>query len=883
MQDKAKWDSQKKSEGEVSDQHEQQPQDERKAVQRRTFTRWMNGFLQRHDPPVEVHDLFTDIQDGRILMALLEELSGCKLLYRFRSSSHRIFRLNNISKALAFLDDRHVSLLGIDASGIADGIPSVVLNLVWSIILYFQVKEVTGSLQRHLSSSLSSLSMNSYPSSTDLVPKPNDIGSYSCKTLPSKGRKAARKPKYHGKAIKTLLQWVQRCISQFGVEVHDFGKSWRSGLAFLAMIKSINPALVDLRECLSREPRENIRLAFMIAHHSLDIPPLLEPEDVSCTSPDERSIITYVSMFLEHCSGVDEDHTTEVPEIPNFGSLESVSSGETPADDPEAQALLIGLEKSSEQLLWKRWAKRPSGSPRATSLHTKGAITPDLSTSTGEIVSSCCSQSITEQPAGSAAASPFNKTKSRRRSVLQPPSPLDASVVSQEIRSWMEKVSADQGYSKPRVDESHFSLSSEEGIYSLSALDSDEEEAYSYILDLNKEVFQPYNQLKRQVPRVEEETAEEMSLNGQQTEESKHLEVCGTYGSGCKHQEGSFAQNVESEARAQLNTQNVMENDCSSREMVNNRAVFDMVTEEEKRSREEREEERVVGGQSNNDGDYCEEEKKEEKTENARLMMHGYDQIEALADEIKKTKLFEVAIWKKEVEEETEQGLIEKCGQGSEKRVVDEEEEEENMTTFEEGQDRQFGKEKEEKHYVNEEERGNQQSVVSLESFKVGVNEKILIDEAVYEVRGAGESRINTEEERDRKDNAPKMEHLTGKDKEEYSDEVMNSMDFEAVITAEGKDRELKIKRRKLTDKRATTKEHPGKSTPINGTNGGVNVHGGDNSWTPACSATQSFREGGFTLQSFAASCDITPLELEMLLVLWILLYCCFILPHMYL
>lgn len=68
---------------------------------------------------------------------------------------------------------------------------------------------------------------------------------------------------------------------RFGVEVRDFGKSWRSGLAFLAMIKSINPAMVDLRESMSREPRENIQLAFMIAHHSLDIPPLLEPEGKS--------------------------------------------------------------------------------------------------------------------------------------------------------------------------------------------------------------------------------------------------------------------------------------------------------------------------------------------------------------------------------------------------------------------------------------------------------------------------------------------------------------------------------------------------------------------------------------------------------------------------
>ncbi|KAK5853266.1 hypothetical protein PBY51_007069 [Eleginops maclovinus] len=221
----------------------QQLKDEREAVQKRTFTRWMNVFLQRREPPIEVYDLFTDIQDGRILMALLEELSGCQLLYRFRSSSHRIFRLNNISKALAFLDDRHVKLLGIDASGIADGTPSVVLNLIWTMIcISRQVKEVTAGLQRHLSSSLSSLSTSSYPSSSDLSPPPNDIGSYFCSTLPSKGKKAAKDLKYHGKSIKTLLRWVQRCTSKFGVEVHDFGRSWRSGLAFLAMIKSINTA-----------------------------------------------------------------------------------------------------------------------------------------------------------------------------------------------------------------------------------------------------------------------------------------------------------------------------------------------------------------------------------------------------------------------------------------------------------------------------------------------------------------------------------------------------------------------------------------------------------------------------------------------------------------
>ena len=84
-----------------------------------------------------------------------------------------------------------------------------------STLTLTQVKEVTRGLRTHLSSSLSSLSVSGYPSPSDLSLQPNDIGSYSCKTLPSKGRKAARAPRYHGKAIKSLLQWVQRCTSKW--------------------------------------------------------------------------------------------------------------------------------------------------------------------------------------------------------------------------------------------------------------------------------------------------------------------------------------------------------------------------------------------------------------------------------------------------------------------------------------------------------------------------------------------------------------------------------------------------------------------------------------------------------------------------------------------
>lgn len=60
--------------------------------------------------------------------------------------------------------------------------------------------------------------------------------------------------------------------------VQDFGRSWTSGLAFLALIKSIDSSLVDMRKALLRSSRENLEDAFRIAHYSLGIPRLLEPE-----------------------------------------------------------------------------------------------------------------------------------------------------------------------------------------------------------------------------------------------------------------------------------------------------------------------------------------------------------------------------------------------------------------------------------------------------------------------------------------------------------------------------------------------------------------------------------------------------------------------------
>ncbi|XP_020860798.1 calmin isoform X1 [Phascolarctos cinereus] len=313
--------------GQISDIRVQNLQVERENVQKRTFTRWINLHLEKCKPPLEVKDLFIDIQDGKILMALLEVLSGQSLLHEYKSSSHRIFRLNNIAKALKFLEDSNVKLVSIDAAEIADGNSSLILGLIWNIILFFQIKELTGNLNRNSSSS--SLSSGT----------PGPDSDSSLPTTPKGENSVALSVKDQRKAIRTLLNWVQRRTRKYGVAVQDFAGSWRSGLAFLAIIKAIDPSLVDIKQALEDSARENLEKAFSVAHDKLHIPRLLEPEDIMVDSPDEQSIVTYVAQFLEHFPDLEgEDFTDPDKEIPIESTFVRIK--ETPTEQ-ESKIFLL--------------------------------------------------------------------------------------------------------------------------------------------------------------------------------------------------------------------------------------------------------------------------------------------------------------------------------------------------------------------------------------------------------------------------------------------------------------------------------------------------------------------------------------------------------------
>uniref|UniRef100_A0A3Q3KI06 Calponin-homology (CH) domain-containing protein n=1 Tax=Monopterus albus TaxID=43700 RepID=A0A3Q3KI06_MONAL len=266
--------------------------DEQEAVQKRTFTKWINSHLAKHKPPLEVNDLFEDIKDGVKLLALLEVLSGQRLPCEQGRQLKRIHWVSNIGAALKFLEGRKsvyrgspIKLVNIHATDIADGRPSIVLGLIWTVILYFQIEELTSNLPALQALSNSNSSVESIANS--------ETGS------PPMKRKVVNK--FQGNAKKALLRWVQcTAAKQYGIEVKDFGPSWRDGVAFQSVVHAIRPDLVDMEAVRRRSNRENLEEAFALAENELGIPRLLDPEDVDVDKPDEKSIMTYVAQFLKH-------------------------------------------------------------------------------------------------------------------------------------------------------------------------------------------------------------------------------------------------------------------------------------------------------------------------------------------------------------------------------------------------------------------------------------------------------------------------------------------------------------------------------------------------------------------------------------------------------
>ena len=100
------------------------------------------------------------------------------------------------------------------------------------------------------------------------------------------------------KLIKdSLLLWCQsKTRKQHNCDIKDFNQSWTNGWAFVELIRSIRPELIDTYQMKKLKNVDILDSAFQIADQHLMIPKILDASDV-INSPDENSIMTYVSYF----------------------------------------------------------------------------------------------------------------------------------------------------------------------------------------------------------------------------------------------------------------------------------------------------------------------------------------------------------------------------------------------------------------------------------------------------------------------------------------------------------------------------------------------------------------------------------------------------------
>jgi Ca2+-binding EF-hand superfamily protein len=231
-------------------------------TQKKTFTKWCNTHLSKAGKP-QLENIITDWETGLNLINLAvtlysqndkepeKAISMPKLKDNELNAKNRIQRVQVCSKAIGLLKTAGVDVRTISAENLCDHDKIAILGMVWIIILDYAARGFGGTA---------------------------------------------------AEVKRALLEWVNKKTE--GYEnvnppgVKNFTKDWKSGLAWCALIHRHRPELLDYQSCLGKTNRECLEEAFSVAEEHLDIPRLLDVDDVDCASPDEKSIMTYVMEYF---------------------------------------------------------------------------------------------------------------------------------------------------------------------------------------------------------------------------------------------------------------------------------------------------------------------------------------------------------------------------------------------------------------------------------------------------------------------------------------------------------------------------------------------------------------------------------------------------------
>jgi len=217
-------------------------------IQRKTFTRWVNGHVMTRSKDLVIEELEPGLRTGVVLHNLLEIISGEKLKRCNDKARMQVQFIENINTCLEFIKRKGIKLVGIGAEDVCDGRSNLVLGLIWTLILRFQI--VMDATDQEMGMSFRD----------------------------------------------GLLAWCNRVLNPQGIFVKNFTDSWQDGRAFCGLVNVLEPGFVDLAQRPPEKAKENMDFAFDTAEEKFEFPKLLDAVDV-IEYPDDLSIMTYVSYY----------------------------------------------------------------------------------------------------------------------------------------------------------------------------------------------------------------------------------------------------------------------------------------------------------------------------------------------------------------------------------------------------------------------------------------------------------------------------------------------------------------------------------------------------------------------------------------------------------
>jgi len=228
-------------------------------IQKRTFTRWANNFLTER--MMKIEDLGTNLSDGLLLVNLLEVISSKPIPAYNKKPKIRAQKLENTGACLQFLKNEGIKLVAIGPEDITDCNLKLILGLIWTIILRYQIQRISGA---------------------------------------------------GGSAKNDLLQWVRSKIPE--CNVNDFTNSWSDGRSICHLCEALKPGVFpgnSLDQLKGKNPLDNATKGEDVAESELGIPKILEPADM-VEALDELSTMTYISYFRDYDLGEGKRRAAEL-------------------------------------------------------------------------------------------------------------------------------------------------------------------------------------------------------------------------------------------------------------------------------------------------------------------------------------------------------------------------------------------------------------------------------------------------------------------------------------------------------------------------------------------------------------------------------------------